>query len=175
MSYLLCSHKFHKIVHYFSFEVLKKKIWSNFQRIIELFTQKIVTKLSKVWVWDTGSRIQGSQRHRIPDPGSGSATLGASHHCGSPGLKPKYLRPQIEWVRSTSIGSACQCHWFKPSLTVHHVFSCDNFVCLHLVCLVATLFKGEKEANFLQSLFISVAFTSRNNPHCPFLNFFVRT
>jgi hypothetical protein len=29
----LCSHKFHKIVHYFSFEVLKKKIWANFQRI----------------------------------------------------------------------------------------------------------------------------------------------
>ncbi len=37
------SHKFHKIVNYFSFEVLKKKIWPNFQRIIELFTQKIVT------------------------------------------------------------------------------------------------------------------------------------
>jgi hypothetical protein len=67
--------------------VLKKKIWANFQRIIELFPQKIVTKLSKVWVWDPGSgknlfrisdpgsRIQGSKRHRIPYPGSGSATL----------------------------------------------------------------------------------------------------
>jgi hypothetical protein len=76
----LSSHKFHKSVHYFSFEVLKKKIWANFQRIIELFAQKIVTKLSKVWVWDlgsgipdpektySGSRIQGSKRHRIPDP-----------------------------------------------------------------------------------------------------------
>ncbi len=42
---LLCSHKFHKIENYFGFEVLKKKIWANFQRIIELFTQKIVTKL----------------------------------------------------------------------------------------------------------------------------------
>ena len=41
----LCSHKFHKIVNYFSFEVLKKKIWANFQRIIELFSQKIVEKL----------------------------------------------------------------------------------------------------------------------------------
>jgi hypothetical protein len=61
--------------------VLKKNIWANFQRIIKLFTQKIVTKLSKIWVWDTGSeirdpektypgsRIQGSKRHRIPDPG----------------------------------------------------------------------------------------------------------
>ncbi len=28
----LCSHKFHKIANYFSFELLKKKIWANFQR-----------------------------------------------------------------------------------------------------------------------------------------------
>jgi hypothetical protein len=60
--------------------VVKKKIRANFQRIIELFTQKIVTKLSKIWIWDprsgirdpektySGSRIQGSKRHRIPDP-----------------------------------------------------------------------------------------------------------
>ncbi len=41
----LCSHKFHKIANYFSFEVLKKKIWANFLWIIELFTQKIVNKL----------------------------------------------------------------------------------------------------------------------------------
>jgi hypothetical protein len=45
-----------------------KKIWAKFQRIIELFTQKIVTKLPKIWVWDPGSLIQGSKRHRIPDP-----------------------------------------------------------------------------------------------------------
>jgi hypothetical protein len=74
----LCNHKFHKIENYFTFEVLKKKIWANFQRIIELFTQKVVTKLSKIWVLgsgirkkpilDPGSRIQGSKRHRIPDP-----------------------------------------------------------------------------------------------------------
>jgi hypothetical protein len=76
----LCSHKLHKIANYFSFEVVKKKFWANFQRIIELFTQKIVTKLSKIWIWDpgseirdpektySGSRIQGSKRHRIPDP-----------------------------------------------------------------------------------------------------------
>jgi hypothetical protein len=85
----LCSHKFHKIENYFSFEVLNKKIWANFQRIIELFTQKIVIssqkdgfgirdprsgirELEKTY---SGSRIQGSKRHRIPDPGSGSATL----------------------------------------------------------------------------------------------------
>ncbi len=31
-----CTHKFHKIANYFSFELLKKNIWANFQRIIEL-------------------------------------------------------------------------------------------------------------------------------------------
>jgi hypothetical protein len=61
----LCSHKFHKVANYFSFEVLKKKIWANFQRIIELYTQKIVTKLSKIWIWDPGS---GKNLFRIPDP-----------------------------------------------------------------------------------------------------------
>jgi hypothetical protein len=50
------------------FEMLMKKIWHNFQRIKELFTQKIVTKLSKIWVWDLGVK-------KAPDPGSGSATL----------------------------------------------------------------------------------------------------
>jgi hypothetical protein len=69
----LCSHKFYKIEHYFSFEVQKKKIWANFQRIIELFTQKIVTKLSKIWVRDPGSNIRepgsGNYLFRIPDPG----------------------------------------------------------------------------------------------------------
>jgi hypothetical protein len=69
----LGSHKFHKIVNYVSFEVLKTKMWANFQRIIELFTKKIVKKLLKIWVWDPGSgknlfRTQGSKRHRIPDP-----------------------------------------------------------------------------------------------------------
>jgi hypothetical protein len=47
--------------------MLKKKIWTNFPRIIEDFTQKIVTKPSKIWVWDPGSEIR---KKPIPDPGS---------------------------------------------------------------------------------------------------------
>jgi hypothetical protein len=50
LSYLFCSHKFHKIGNYLIFEMLKKKLWANCQRIVELFAQKIVTKLSKIWV-----------------------------------------------------------------------------------------------------------------------------
>jgi hypothetical protein len=52
------------------FEMLKKKMYG--QRITDFFTPKIVAKLSKIWVWDpgsgkiySGSRIQGSKRHRI--------------------------------------------------------------------------------------------------------------
>jgi hypothetical protein len=63
--------------------MIKKKIWANFQRTVEVFTQKIFNMLSNIWVWDpgyeirkkpdpektySGSRIQGSKRHRIPDP-----------------------------------------------------------------------------------------------------------
>jgi hypothetical protein len=63
-----------------------EKIWANFQRIIELFTQRIVTKLSKVWVWDPGS---GKNLFRIPDPGvkkapdPGSGTLGSRGQKGT--------------------------------------------------------------------------------------------
>jgi hypothetical protein len=93
---ILCSHKFHKIENYFSFEVLKKKMWADVQRIIELFTQKIVTKLSKLWVWDPGSEIrdpektysgsliQGSKRYRIPDPDP--------QHCLDPGSQTPYSK-----------------------------------------------------------------------------------
>ncbi len=60
--------------------MLKKKIWANFQKIIVLFTQKIVTKLSKIWVWDPRSGIRkksipdlGVKKAPVQDPGS--ATL----------------------------------------------------------------------------------------------------
>jgi hypothetical protein len=49
--------------------MLKKKIGANLQRIIELFTQKFVTKLKKYGV---GIRDPGSGKKPIPDPGSGS-------------------------------------------------------------------------------------------------------
>jgi hypothetical protein len=57
LSYLFMQPQISKNLSYFSFEVLKKKICANFQRILKLFTQKIVTKLSKIWLWDQGSGI----------------------------------------------------------------------------------------------------------------------
>jgi hypothetical protein len=67
-------------LNYFIFENLKKKNLGQFSKNYRTFTQTIVTKLSNIWVWDprseirdrkitySGSRIQGSKRHRIPDP-----------------------------------------------------------------------------------------------------------
>ncbi len=66
-TFMYSNRKSLKIENYFSLEVLKKKIWPNFQRFIELFTQKIVTKLLQIWVWDLGS---GKNLFWIPDPGS---------------------------------------------------------------------------------------------------------
>ncbi len=44
LSYLFWQPQIYIIENVFIFEMLKKKIWANFQRIIELSTQKIVTK-----------------------------------------------------------------------------------------------------------------------------------
>ncbi len=48
-------HKYHRIKNNFTIEQENKKLWADLQRIIELFTQKIVNKLSKIWVWDPRS------------------------------------------------------------------------------------------------------------------------
>ncbi len=47
--------------------MLKKQTWATFQRIIELFAQKIVTKLSKYGfgIRDSGSRGQKGTGSRI--------------------------------------------------------------------------------------------------------------
>jgi hypothetical protein len=76
-----CSQTFNKIENYFIFEMPKKEIWPSFRRIIELFTQKFVSKLLKLYVWDPGSGINlfrilepGPGVKKAPDPGSRSAT-----------------------------------------------------------------------------------------------------
>jgi hypothetical protein len=62
--------------------MLKNTVWANFHRMKELFTQKIVKKLSRIWGLDPGFEIRdpeetysGSRGQKAPDPGSGSATL----------------------------------------------------------------------------------------------------
>ncbi len=70
----------------------KKKIWADFQRIIEIFTQKIVTKLSKIWVWD---RRSGIRKKPIPDPGSrGQKGTGSRIRIRNTGFKANLRYPQ---------------------------------------------------------------------------------
>ncbi len=71
-----------KLKLYLIVELVKKKIWTNLQWIIELFTPKIVIKFSKILfgVRDPGSgkdilRIPDPGVKKAPDPGSWSATL----------------------------------------------------------------------------------------------------
>jgi len=41
-------HKYYKIKNYFIFELVKKKIRTNLERIVELLIPKIVIKFSKI-------------------------------------------------------------------------------------------------------------------------------
>jgi hypothetical protein len=83
----LCSHKFHKIVKYFSFEVLKNKNLGQFSKNYRTFYQKYCQKAHKNMVLGSGIRDPrsgilkkpipdpGSRGQKAPNPGSGSATL----------------------------------------------------------------------------------------------------
>jgi hypothetical protein len=82
LSNLFLAINFTKLIPLFNSLNTEEKIRANFQRILELFTQRIVTKLSKIWVWDPGSGknlfpIPDPGVKKAPDPGSGFATL----HC----------------------------------------------------------------------------------------------
>ena len=57
------------------FEMVKKKILASFQRIVEVFTQKIFNMLSNIWIWDPGSGILDPGSRGQKGTGSGSATL----------------------------------------------------------------------------------------------------
>ncbi len=96
------------------FLMLKKKIWPIF-RIIELFTQKFVTKLSKIWVWDprsgirkktySGSRIQGQK-------GTGSRIPDAQHWCLQEEERGFCLLLPEHWTAATTV---CLGSFFRSS------------------------------------------------------------
>jgi hypothetical protein len=69
LSSFFCSHKFHKIEYYFIFEMLKKNIWANFQRIFKFLPKKfsLCSQIYGFGIEDLGS---GKNLFRIPDPGS---------------------------------------------------------------------------------------------------------
>jgi hypothetical protein len=57
--------------NYINFELVMKKIWSNLQRIIQLYTRKIVIKLPKYGFVIRNPR-SGIRKKPILDPGSRS-------------------------------------------------------------------------------------------------------
>ncbi len=70
LCFLFLKPQISQIENYFIFELVKKKIWAVLRRITELFTPKIVIKLSIIWVCDTGSEIRdGKILFWVPDPG----------------------------------------------------------------------------------------------------------
>jgi hypothetical protein len=94
LSHLFCSHKYHKVINYFIFELMKKKIWANLQRIIELLTQNIGIKLSK---YRFGTRDPGSATNlfRISDPDPQS-------WCNEVSVT-RYLMKKILWINCVRI------------------------------------------------------------------------
>jgi hypothetical protein len=115
---ILYSYKSHKIANYFSLEVLKKKIWANFQRIIELFTQKIVKKFSKIWGWDPGS---GIRKKPIPDPGSR----------GQKGTGSRIPDPDPQhWFFQWCIGNRVFLFMSDPLSKFKSIFCCCNVIAL---------------------------------------------
>jgi hypothetical protein len=87
-----------KLFHFLNVE---ENNLANLKKIIDLFTQQIVKKLSKIWIRDPGSEIQdpGSGKNllripdpevkKAPDPGSGSATLGSGMIFALKGIDPE--------------------------------------------------------------------------------------
>ncbi len=63
--------------------MLNKKNWASFQRIIEPFTQKVVTKLQKIWGWDPGS-----EKNLFRIPVQGQKDTGSRIRIRNTGRKP---------------------------------------------------------------------------------------
>ncbi len=74
-----CSHKFHKMLNYLIFELLKKKFEPNFEELWNFLPKKLSLSSQNM---SLGSGIRnkpipdpGSRGQKGPNPGSGSATL----------------------------------------------------------------------------------------------------
>jgi hypothetical protein len=81
---IFCSHKFHKTQYNFIFDMLRKKFGPIFQELLKFLPKPLSPsphnygfgirdprsgiRDPEKTIPDSGSRIQGSKRHRIPDP-----------------------------------------------------------------------------------------------------------
>ncbi len=67
----ICCHTFFVATNFTKLKIIF--FWNAEEKSLGQFSknyrsQEIVTKLSKLWVWDPRSGIQGLKRYRIPDP-----------------------------------------------------------------------------------------------------------
>ncbi len=140
--------------------MLKKKIWANFQRIIELFTKKLSKSSSKYGLGirdpektHSGSRIQGSKRHRIPDPGSATLLTAMSQHSWNSHFV--FLRcPISSWTQIFPVHSitfrkqVCIISWHFPFKKEVKRFPCisEQFPAVRRVtCLILLLYHQYEE------------------------------
>ncbi len=68
LSYHFIRHKY-KVVNNFIIEQVKKIFVTKTLKIVVLFTQKFLIKLSKIWVWDPRSGIPDQEKKPVPYPG----------------------------------------------------------------------------------------------------------
>jgi hypothetical protein len=113
-----------KIENYINFELVKKKIWDNLQRIVKLSSQKIVIKLSKIWDWNPGSGIRdpgsGIRKKSISDPGSrGQKGTGSRIRIRNTELFSAYLMASTWLSTSSSSPSA-------SLLSLHSLDTCPK-------------------------------------------------
>jgi len=98
-------------------------------RIIVLFTQKFVIKLSKIWTWDPGSEIRknpspdsGSRIKKAPDPGSVSATLLYSQIDGGKKDQRKTRWGWRVWQFNYNVENIKPFHWSPSSPSFRAVY-----------------------------------------------------
>ncbi len=132
-----CSHKFHKINKLFYFWNAEENNLSQFSKNYRTFDPKFVNKSQKYGfgirdprsgIRDpkkiySGSRIQGSKRHRIPDPESGSSTLDRGGYlevrvspadCGLWHPEHGQVRPDTD--RGDPYHAGCLCYHYRDVL-----------------------------------------------------------
>jgi hypothetical protein len=154
--------------------VLKKKIWANFQRIIELFTKKIVKKLLKIWSWDPGCgknlfRIPNQGVKKAPDPGS--ATLPgccpAAAASGRPVAlpAPPYCRPGLR-IRNFMLKVRIRnILGFGQHLLQEDTWLEVKIINIFLMCITCIRKKFERLSSFLETVpkYLTIHFRIRSN------------
>ncbi len=114
LSYLLLEPQISQNVKLFYFWNVEEKIWANFQRIIELFAQKLFLSSQNYGfgIRDPEKTYSGSRGQKAPDPGS--ATLLSTNNKVK--LKVPWLpyHCQVTWWECLSSPASPPCPRYTP-------------------------------------------------------------